>query len=167
MLPNELFLLIFSNLNSSDIVEAFFGLNQRCNSLVLESARHLTLSIHTPSTWFVTYMPIIENVLETISLNVEMLLLVFPCTFSYPVLRTIILSKKFQWQIELNVEHESAFHAVVSSLLILQLCKIINGDNPPSPHLLGPDYIVQMIDNASVREREMQHICNACPYVSG
>src|ERR1700722_33107 len=121
-LPNELFFLIFSYMIQADIVHAFFGLNCRFNSIVMECIRHFKISEKTPADWFVKYMPWIQNAIEIISLNINSVPYVFSCTYSYQNLRSVILKNRYNATIKLNIENYAVLDAVVSCLDLLRIC---------------------------------------------
>jgi hypothetical protein len=104
-----------------DIVRTFFGLNQRFNSLSLESIRQFKVFDDTPLTWFIEYMARIENAIEIISLGVKSVPYVFSCHHSYPNLRSIIVKHEYSFSAKLNVERCSSLGAIISCLNLLRI----------------------------------------------
>jgi hypothetical protein len=125
MLPNELLFLIISHLSWSDLFQALYGLNRRFNSIVLESVRHYMLPKDTPLDWCLKYMPRIENVIETIRVDIKLLPHLFSCTSSYRNLRSIILKFSHRITVELDVEQCSALNGIISCLNLLRRCNIL------------------------------------------
>jgi len=73
--------------------------------------------------WLVEYMPRIENYIETISFDIGLVANVFPCTYSFLNLRSVILTYANHYTVELNVRNYPALAAVCSCLNILRLFK--------------------------------------------
>ena len=121
-LPNELFLLVFSYLKSDMIIQAFLNLNQRFQSLIFQYVRHLALPLDIHPNWIKENMFSIHNEIETIKLSVNLIASVFSNTYSYSNLRLITLYFNDKWQVELNVENDFPFAAIVSSLNVLAKC---------------------------------------------
>lgn len=155
-LPNELFFQIFSYLKSDMIIQTFLNLNQRCQSLILQFARHLVLSSDIKCNWIKKYMSSIENEVETITLTVKLIASVFSSEYSYPNLRWITLYLGTRCQIELYVENESHVTAIVSSLYVLSNCSInlINEDF----QTFKRDYLPQLIGSKLVMDYQSKGI---------
>lgn len=124
-----------------DIVQTFFDLNQRFNSLTFEFVRQLKVLVETPLNWYVEYLPKIQNAIETISLDVELISRVFSCNHSYPNLRFIILNDRSSFNVKLNVEHCSGLAAVISCLNLLRICYIWTTEGLDITPLFKTDYI--------------------------
>ncbi|CAF3670682.1 unnamed protein product [Rotaria sp. Silwood1] len=140
MLPNELLFTLISYLSSPDFVQAFFGLNRRFNTIVLESARYFSFPSNIARKWLINSMPYIENVIETISLETTSVPNIFPCTYLFLNLRTIILKYSSSCTVELNVERHSAIGAIISCMNILRLCKMLPLDEANKLSLFSSNY---------------------------
>jgi hypothetical protein len=135
MLPNEIFLLLFSYMKQSDIVRAFFNLNQRIDLIVLECIRYLNLCKDTEFIWFVEHIPCIGNQIKTVRCNVESVPDLFSSTHLYSNLHTVILHSE-SFDVCLNVENCSPLNIIISCLNILQLCDFWKKSNFEHPLLL-------------------------------
>jgi hypothetical protein len=60
-LPNELLFMIIAHMSSSDLLQAFYGLNHRFNLIVYQSARHFTISKDTNETMLAELKPNIKK----------------------------------------------------------------------------------------------------------
>lgn len=67
-LPNELFLIIFSYLEKSQLIESFFQLNKRLNNLLLKYIYHINLSSILTKNQFNQFLKIYSFIY---SLNIE------------------------------------------------------------------------------------------------
>ncbi|UJR19867.1 hypothetical protein I4U23_023000 [Adineta vaga] len=128
ILPNELFLWIFSYLKSDTIIPAFLDLNQRFRSLIYEFTSHLLISNDSQSGWINRYIPLINNEIQTMKLDIECIVSVFSNKYSFPNLRSIIIYRKYSWHVELNIENETPIISILSSLKVLRKCSF-NGIN--------------------------------------
>ncbi len=155
-LPNELFLLIFSYLKSNMVIQTFFNLNQRFQSLILQFTRHLVLSTDTDSNWIKKYMVLIKNEIETITLSIELILSVFSGKYSYPNLHSIIMYLNIEWQIELNIENQSPMDAIVSALNVLRKCSFERVKRDCSNRFIS-DYMTQAINGTQVRKSNIRY----------
>jgi hypothetical protein len=108
-------------MNHNDIVQAFFGLNQRLNLLTSESVRKFQVLDDTPLTWYVEYLTRIENAIEMIILDVKLIPNVFSYNHSYPNLRSIIVKHQYSFRVKLNVERCSGLGAIISCLNLLRI----------------------------------------------
>ncbi|CAF4853112.1 unnamed protein product [Rotaria socialis] len=162
-LPNEVFFLFFSYLNQSDVVRAFFNLNQRIDSIVLESVRYLNLPENTEFTWFDKYIPYIGTQIEMITCHVGSVLCLFPSNYLYPNLHTVILLSH-RFRVGLNVKARSPFNTIVSCLNILRLCGFWRNDDIEHPLLLKRNITMESQEKRisallkSTLCLEMQHI---------
>ena len=122
ILPNELFLLIFSYLKPDEIIEEFRNLNQRFQSLVYPFTRHPVLFTDSEPSWIQKYMLLISNDIETIKLSVTHVSDVFSEKSSYPNLVSITIYLTVKWKTELNIGNESPLAAITSALKVLAKC---------------------------------------------
>lgn len=137
-LPNEIFLLLFSYMNQSDIVRGFFNLNRRIDLTVLECVRYLNIHRDAEFTWFTQLMPYIGSKIEMIKCNVESAFYLFLSNYSYPNLHTVILHNE-RFDVTLNVKDCSPLNTVIRCLSILRLCNFWATKNSEHLLVLGRD----------------------------
>ena len=118
-LPNELWLTVFSYLNTVDIFRAFHEFDERFYELVYEYARQVTLPVDITSDWLEEYMPDLENRIKIMCLDVKSLQDVFGNRWSFPNLRLINLQGN-GWSMSLRIEEEPVSIILMSSLGFLQ-----------------------------------------------
>ena len=145
MLPNEIFLLLFSYMNQSDVVRAFFKLNQRFDSIVRDHVRYLNVRKDTQLTRLVEHIPHIGNKIEKITCNVESVLDLFSPTYSYSNLHTVILWGRL-FHVTLNVRDSSPLAIIISCLNILRLCDFWLEDDFEHPLLLKRSIAMETCD---------------------
>lgn len=97
-LPNELFDYILVYLSSCDIVQSFYGINERLNILIQRYIRQMDVSSQTDE-WFQRYLPSIQPWLTQIQFDHEQLLTLFPnpstIATDYPSLKSIVWYYRF------------------------------------------------------------------------
>ena len=132
-LPNELLFMITAHLTSPDLVQAFYGLNHRLNVIVCELVRYFTIPKETLGIAFNEYHPCIRNVIEKICFDIQLLSQIFPSTYYYSNLRSVVLKCSDFATVDLNVDCNCADNAIHSCLDVLQVCNILptdwNNDN--------------------------------------
>ena len=137
-LPNEIFLLLFSYMNQSDIVRGFFNLNRRIDLTVFECVRYLNVHRDAEFIWFTQDMPYIGSKIEMIKCNVKSAFYLFLPNYSYPNLHTVILHSE-RFDVILNVKDCSPLNTVIPCLSILRLCNFWMTDNAEHLLVLGGD----------------------------
>jgi len=111
-------------LNSIDLVQAFYGLNRRFNSLVLQSSRHFIIPNETSKESLIKSLSSVENIIEKIYFDVKLLSQVFLCTYSFSNLHSVLLRCSTSASVELNVKCYSPLAAIFSCMNVLRLCNI-------------------------------------------
>lgn len=121
-LPNELFFLVFSYLKSDMVIQTFIDLNQRFQSLIHQSMRHLVLSPDTTSNSIQKYFKSIEYEIETLTLSIDLISVLFSGKYSYSNLQLLTIYSDIDWRVELSLETISPIVAVVQALKTLDKC---------------------------------------------
>ncbi|CAF1430325.1 unnamed protein product [Rotaria sordida] len=124
MLSNESILSIMYYLSSTDIIQAFSCLNRRFDELVQKFSHNFTFPHDTSPVWLIEHRSFIENIVESISLDIKLIPNIFSCTHSFCNLRTVILKCPNAFTVELYVSIFSALGAIISTLNILRLIDI-------------------------------------------
>ncbi len=119
-LPNELLFMIKAHMSSSDLLQAFYGLNHRFKLIVYQSARHFTISKDTNETMFAKLKPNIKKMIEKICIDAQLLSHVFLSTYSYSNLRSVVLHCANFTNFHLNVDCDSAKCTIQSCLDVLR-----------------------------------------------
>lgn len=117
--------MILAHLSSSDLVQGFYGVNRRFDEIVCELISHFTISNGISTIFFNQYQPQIKNMVEKICFDVQLLPQICLPTYSYPNLRSIVLSCSNFATVDLNVNCQSANSMVHSCLEVLQVCNIL------------------------------------------
>ncbi|CAF1430312.1 unnamed protein product, partial [Rotaria sordida] len=156
MLPNELIFMIISYLNSPDLVQAFLGLNRRLNMIVFESTRHFNFSSKITRQWLLQSLPHVENFVETMFLDTHLIPTIFPCTYLFLNLRTIIIKYSSPFTVELNVKNYSAIGAIVSCMNVLRICRMLPSDETNKFLLFSGNFFLN-------NDRQALHVANSLP----
>ncbi|CAF4020500.1 unnamed protein product, partial [Rotaria sordida] len=156
MLPNELIFMIISYLNSPDLVQAFLGLNRRLNMIVFESTRHFNFSSNITRQWLLQSLPHVENFVETMFLDTHLIPTIFPCTYLFLNLRTIIIKYSSPFTVELNVKNYSAIGAIVSCMNVLRICRMLPSDETNKFLLFSGNFFLN-------NDRQALHVANSLP----
>ncbi len=115
-------------MSSSDLVQAFYGLNHRFNLIVYQSVRHFTISKDTNEKMFDELKPNIKKMIEKICIDAHLLPYVFLSTCSYSNLRSVVLRFANVATVDLHVDCDSAKCTIQSCLNILRVCNILPVD---------------------------------------
>ncbi|CAF4041498.1 unnamed protein product [Rotaria sp. Silwood1] len=116
-------------LSSPDLVQAFYGLNHRFNSIVIKSVRHFNIPNDTPSTSIIDCMSYISHFIEVIYFDVELLSKLSSSILLLSNLRSIFLHCSNKTTVKLNIQDPSNVDVVSSCLNILRLCNIYCQDD--------------------------------------
>jgi len=127
-LLNELLFMIIAHMSSSDLLQAFYGLNHRFNLIVYQSVRHFTISKDTNEKMFDELKPNIKKMIEKICIDAQLLPYVFLSTCSYSNLRSVVLRFANFATVDLNVDCDSAKCTIQSCLDVFRVCNILPVD---------------------------------------
>ncbi len=103
-------------MSSSDLLQAFYGLNHRFKLIVYQSARHFTISKDTNETMFAKLKPNIKKMIEKICIDAQLLPHIFLSTYSYSNRRSVVLRCANFTTVDLNVDCDSAKCTIQSCL---------------------------------------------------
>ena len=138
-LPNEILFMITTYFSSLHLIQAFYGLNYRFNFIVRELVRHFIISKDCTEIKFSKSKPHIQNFIEKICFDVQILPQIFQPSYTYSILRSIILSCSDLVTVDLNVDNDHAENVIRSCLQVFHTCRIFSIDHHDANELLRLD----------------------------
>ena len=117
-LPDELWLIIFSYLNTVDVFQSFENLNQHFNDLVYDSAQHFILPSNVTNAWLETTLPLIPQPIQTLSFHESSLLFICHNLYYFSNIQSVNLEGN-RWKMAMKLFTQPLLTVLKSSLKYL------------------------------------------------